>query len=209
MSLTKDDIINLADEFIRTRGFNAFSYADIAEALKVQRPAIHYHFPTKADLGVGVIDKECQIISWQRYESKDLPGDIQLKKIVERFFDRSRKGTICLTGSLTPDYATLPLSMQLKVREMVDTILDWMTICLEKGRAEKRLHFQGKAKDRALTVISGLLSSLLLSRILGEDVFDRMIGRLLKDMDAKFRIAERSSPDKDNSIDDRLSRLWG
>jgi hypothetical protein len=68
---------------------------------------------------------------------------------------------------------------------MCRTILDWMTECLEMGRKEGSLQFQGSAADRALLVVSALLSSLLLSRVLGREVFDRMLRQLLKDIELK------------------------
>ena len=123
-------------------------------------------------------------------EGVDLPGDEQLKTLIRTFFSSSRKGRICLTGSLTPDYATLPPLLQDKVQQMCRTILDWVAGCLEKGRSEGRFSFDGKPEDRALLVMSGLLSSLLLSRVLGESVFDSMIGQLLKDINATFPVTE-------------------
>ena len=190
MKETRDEIITLADEFIRTRGFNAFSYADIAGIMDVRKPTLHYYFPSKSDLGISVIDKELEAMARLKDETKALPGDEQLKKLVGVFFNRSRKGKICLTGSLTPDYTTLSEPMQNKVQEMCRTILDSMAASLEKGRTERRLSFTGTAEDRALIVMSGLLSSLLLSRVLGDHVFDRMIGQLLKDMNAHFQVTD-------------------
>lgn len=186
MNDTRDQIITLADEFIRTRGFNAFSYADIAGIMDIQKPAIHYYFPSKTDLGISVIDRELEEIARYRDLHHDLPGDEQLKSLVQTFFSSSRQRRICLTGSFTPEYATLPDRLQDKVQEMCRSILDWMTACLEKGRAQGRFAFQGTPEDRAFLVMSGLLSSLLLSRVLGEDVFDRMIGQLLQDINANF-----------------------
>jgi TetR/AcrR family transcriptional regulator, transcriptional repressor for nem operon len=190
MKETRDEIITLADEFIRTRGFNAFSYADIAGIMDVRKPTLHYYFPSKSDLGISVIDKELEKMARLKEEGEDLPGDQQLKKLVEVFFNSSRKGQICLTGSLTPDYTTLPEPMQYKVQEMCRTILDWMAACLEKGRTEGCLAFPGTAQDRALIIMSGLLSSLLLSRVLGAHIFDRMIGQLLKDMNSNFQVTD-------------------
>jgi hypothetical protein len=57
-----------------------------------------------------------------------------------------------------------------------------MTQCLEKGRAQQRLHFEGEAYDRALMVLSNLLSSLLFSRVLGGSTFQRMSKQLTKDL---------------------------
>jgi AcrR family transcriptional regulator len=182
MSDTKEEIVLLADNLIRTRGFNAFSYADIAGILNIRNAAIHYHFPTKGDLGAEVIDRELELIGHRREEWKGLAGDERIKKIMATFYGSSRKGMICLTSSLTAAYDTLPPVMQQKVVQLCETILDWVANSLEKGREEMSLHFHGKAKDRALLLMSGLLSSLLFSRVLGHSVFDKMMGQFLKDL---------------------------
>ena len=54
---TRDEILKVASHLLQTRGFSAFSYAHIAETLNVKPAAIHYHFPTKTDLGLALIEK--------------------------------------------------------------------------------------------------------------------------------------------------------
>jgi len=179
---TREKIVELADQLIRTKGFNAFSYADISAPLAIRNAAIHYHFPSKADLGISVIDHEMEQFAAQKCKWEQLPEDEQLKKLFGVFRQRSKQGTICLVGSLTPDYDTLPASMQQKVREMCATLLSWVAQCLEKGRAHRRFDFEGSAEDRALLVMSNLLSSLLFSRVLGGNIFGRMSDRLAKDL---------------------------
>ena len=44
---TSARILDIAERLVQTRGFNAFSYADIAAALHVTKATLHYHFPTK------------------------------------------------------------------------------------------------------------------------------------------------------------------
>ena len=56
-SETAGKILDLAEELIQTRGCSAFSYQDIADALKIRKASIHYHFETKADLVTAVIDR--------------------------------------------------------------------------------------------------------------------------------------------------------
>ena len=187
---TKDEIIYLADQLIRKRGFNAFSYADIAGPMDIRPPAIHHHFPVKSDLGISVIDKELQRIASLRADFAGLPGGERLKKIVEGFYHSSRQGSICLTGSLTPDYETLSSPLQTSIREMCDATLALMTDCLKKGRKDGSLSFKGDAADRALLVLSSLLSSLLFARVLGEEVFDRMIDQLFADLGSPVRVAQ-------------------
>ena len=52
---TRKKIVVIADQLIRNKGYNAFSYADIASKLNIKNAAIHYHFQSKAVLGKAVI----------------------------------------------------------------------------------------------------------------------------------------------------------
>ena len=185
MAETKDKIVTLADKLIRVKGFNAFSYKDISEPLQMKNAAIHYHFPTKSELGMEVVEKEMRSLEQNAAKWKDLPEDGQLVKFCGVFREHCNKGNVCLMGSLAPDYGTLSPEMQEKVQQMAKAILSWMTCCLEQGRKHKRFHFKGDAGDRALLVISNLQSSLLLSRVLGPSAFNRISRRLLQDLGAK------------------------
>ncbi|MFY0255748.1 TetR/AcrR family transcriptional regulator [Chitinophaga sp. 30R24] len=182
MSETKDKIVFMADKLLRTRGYNAFSYKDIAGPLAIKNAAVHYHFPVKEDLGVAVIAQEIAGFKANTAKWKNLPEQEQLAQLFGVFERYCREGNICLMGSLAPDFETLAPAMQAKVQEMSDNILQWLTNCLEQGRKYKRLHFKGPAEIRALIVISNLQSSLLLSRVMGSTAFHRISTQLLEDL---------------------------
>src|ERR1700733_8531548 len=50
-------ILNVAERLAQTRGYNGFSYADISAQLGVTKASLHYHFPTKAELGRALIER--------------------------------------------------------------------------------------------------------------------------------------------------------
>ena len=52
---TASRILNVAERLVQVRGFNGFSYADIAVELQITKAALHYHFASKADLGEALI----------------------------------------------------------------------------------------------------------------------------------------------------------
>src|ERR1700733_7764161 len=54
---TSQRILDIAERLLQTRGYNAFSYADIAHALHITKASLHYHFPTKAELGKRLIER--------------------------------------------------------------------------------------------------------------------------------------------------------
>ena len=52
-----DRILDVAERLAQTRGFNGFSYADVADELGVTKASLHYHFASKADLGGALLDR--------------------------------------------------------------------------------------------------------------------------------------------------------
>jgi len=50
-----EKILNAANSIMVQRGYSAFSYADISEAVGIRKASIHHHFPTKAGLAVAVL----------------------------------------------------------------------------------------------------------------------------------------------------------
>lgn len=187
---TSDEILSLADRLIRRKGFNGFSYADLASIMQVRNAAIHYHFPSKTGLATTVINKELHTVVNGRLEGTHLPGNEQLKNIVTMFFQRSLSEQLCLPGSLAAEYLTFTDEMQEKVREMCRDYQQWMAEILEKGRRDRSLYFEGSPADRALLVLSVLMSSLLLCRVMGRQIFDQTIDQLLKDLRAGFGVAD-------------------
>ena len=55
--LTATRILDAAQALVQQRGYNAVSYGDLAEALDLTTAAIHYHFPSKADLGQALVGR--------------------------------------------------------------------------------------------------------------------------------------------------------
>ncbi len=52
---TATQILDVAERLVQNRGFNGFSYADVASELGISKPSLHYHFASKADLGEALM----------------------------------------------------------------------------------------------------------------------------------------------------------
>ena len=50
-------ILDIAERLVQIRGFNGFSYADVAAELQITTAALHYHFTGKPQLGLALIDR--------------------------------------------------------------------------------------------------------------------------------------------------------
>ena len=52
----RDQILVSAQRLVQQRGFNGFSYADIAVEVGIRKASLHHYFPTKTDLGLALIE---------------------------------------------------------------------------------------------------------------------------------------------------------
>src|SRR5437764_10540700 len=71
---TAERALDVAERLVQTRGFNNFSYADIATELGITKPSLHYHFPGKAELGQALITRYSERFSEALAQiDRDLP----------------------------------------------------------------------------------------------------------------------------------------
>ena len=52
---TAEKILDVSERLVQLRGYNAFSYADVAKAVGIRKASLHHHFATKADLGRALV----------------------------------------------------------------------------------------------------------------------------------------------------------
>ena len=163
--------MELGEMLIRTKGYHAFSYQDISGPLAIHNAAVHYYFPAKADLGAAIIDRSMAQFGELTTRWNHLPAEEQFKLFTQIYLASRQQGWVCLMGALSPGYDTLPGSMQAKLRQMGEEILDWLTGCLQKGKAAGVFGFGEPTRQKAQLIVSCLLSSLLLGKVMGETLF--------------------------------------
>lgn len=171
MNDTRNEIVRLAGQLIRSIGYNAFSYADISKELNIKNAAIHYYFPSKSDLGVEVIRRNLAAFTENVKAWENLDYRKQLKSYLTMHDSFVHNYWVCIVGSLAPSYDTLPENMQIELQKLVNTILEWLTNLLEKGRENKVFIFTESARTKAFIIHSALLSALQMNKVLRNDVY--------------------------------------
>ena len=133
MNDTRSEIIRLGSELIRSIGYNSFSYADISKALNIKNAAIHYYFPSKSDLGVEIIRKNLNAFNELTRTWESLDYKSQFSNYIHMHDSFINNYWVCIVGSLSPSYDTLPENMQKELQGLVNTILKWLTALLDNG----------------------------------------------------------------------------
>jgi AcrR family transcriptional regulator len=171
MKVTKDEIVNRADNLIREVGYNNFSYTDISVPLQIKNASIHYHFPSKSDLGVEVIKRAMERFIADSAVWRTLTYRQQLAKIVETYSQKQRAHCVCLVGALSPVYDTLSPELQQELKISVTLLLDKLVDVLTKGKKSGEFNFPESQKAKACMIQSSLIASLLLDRVLQNGIF--------------------------------------
>jgi len=163
---TAAQILDTAEGLVQERGFNGFSYADVARELGVTKAALHYHFASKAELGDALIDRYAERF-FAALSTLDDGGSDALEKLrayAQLYADVFRDDRMCLCGMLAADYATLPEPMRERVVRFFDDNEVWLTRVLEDGRKAGTIRFDGPARPVARTLIGGLEGAMLVAR---------------------------------------------
>ena len=181
---TATQILDVAERLAQTRGFNGFSYADIAEELGITKASLHYHFPSKADLGRAIIERYSRQfgVALAAIPAHGVEAPAALQRYVEIYADVLRDGRICLCGMLAAEYTTLPNGMQQAIRAFFDSNEAWLARVFDSGARAKELAFEGDPKDAARLLTAALEGAMLLARSYGDPArFARAAAHVLRE----------------------------
>lgn len=184
---TSQRILDIAERLVQTRGFNGFSYADIADALKVTKASLHYHFPAKADLGKRLIERYERnfVAALENIDEESADAAEKLRRYAEIYTDVLRNNRMCLCGMLAAEFATLPKPMREDMRHFFDENERWLTAVLQEGKRDRSLKFSGSATEVAQSLIGSLEGAMMIARSYGDPArFKTVCARLLGDLAA-------------------------
>ena len=165
---TRRELLDLAETLVRTRGYNGFSYRDLAEQIGIKTASIHYHFPTKGDLGEALIENEREVFA--RNLAQLDAAETDPRRRLERFIQLFQASTIgcdnrmCLGAMLAAEQETLPDAMGQAVRRLFAANEAWLAKLLEEGRNKRQFRFKGSADVAARSLFSSLEGALLTAR---------------------------------------------
>jgi TetR/AcrR family transcriptional regulator, transcriptional repressor for nem operon len=165
---TAIQILDVAQELVQTRGYNAFSYRDLAERVGIRTASIHYHFPVKADLGKALMARyHAAVMAALEGIEAAVPTDPPEKlrryaSVLEGVLTCGDR--VCLGGMLASDYATLPADLQREVRRFIDANEAWLEGVLASGRNSGVFSFPGEPRSVATGLFSGLEGAMLVAR---------------------------------------------
>ncbi|MBI5179503.1 MAG: TetR/AcrR family transcriptional regulator [Nitrospinae bacterium] len=168
---TKEKIIELATALVEAKGYNGFSYQDISDILKIKKASIHYHFPSKEDLGLAVFDafrKGVDAYIEQSFFEKLSPthklhGYFQYHADIAAQAANDCSKISCI-GAMASEWNILPEKLREKVEEFNKWHVRFIVSILEEGIAKGEFKQNGAVEDTAMYVIASTKGALLMAR---------------------------------------------
>lgn len=174
---TREQLLDLAQELVQTRGYNAFSFRDLAERLGIKTASIHYYFPTKADLGHALLHRYCNHLHGVLEEiaaptrgNKPPTAKRQLERFMNILYDNLTTGNrMCPGGMLAAEHPTLPESVQQEVQRFFLECEAWLATVLADGRKSGELAFTGTPAATARALLASLEGAMLAARTFNDE----------------------------------------
>jgi TetR/AcrR family transcriptional regulator, transcriptional repressor for nem operon len=167
---TATQILDVAERLAQSRGFNGFSYADIAAELRLTKAALHYHFAGKAELGEALIARYSArfAAALVALDTRAISAPSRLEGYANLYLDVVRDKRMCLCGMLAAEYQTLPERMQDAVIQFFDANEAWLRGVVDQGQQEGTLHAGGSPMEIARAIVGGLEGAMLVARSYGD-----------------------------------------
>lgn len=169
-------IIAAAEDMVREGGYNNFSFRTIADKVGIKSASVHYHFPTKEDLGVAVAEHYTDRFLEALGDPAELAasGNNPIAAYVAAFrsaLEQDKK--MCLCGLLGAEIKGLPDGVVEATRAFFQKNVAWLTTALETV---------GTSSDPvadAFQTVALLEGALITANVLDDiSAFDKAVSRL-------------------------------
>jgi TetR/AcrR family transcriptional repressor of nem operon len=159
----KEAILAAAKRAAQAHGYGGLNFRDLAAEVGIKSASIHYHFPTKADLGAAVArryrEDTTAALDALRAEAPD--ALTALRRYPETFRHALLAGNrMCLASFLATEHDDLPEPVLQEVLAFMEANVAW----LARQINEAGLVRAAEAEQRARAVMAAIAGAQLMAR---------------------------------------------
>ncbi|MGC1487908.1 MAG: TetR/AcrR family transcriptional regulator [Albidovulum sp.] len=169
---TRTALLDSAEQAARTRGFDGFSYADLAKDVGIRKASIHHHFATKAALSMALmrryragIEAACADI-----ERSHPTGAARLGALIGLYRDALQGGkSLCLCVSFSASRESLPAEVIVEIDHFRQAVINWIKMVFATGQSDRTIAGVVDPQEEAAATLALLEGAQLAARA-GESV---------------------------------------
>lgn len=186
---TAERIVGEGRRLIMTRGYNGFSYADVAEAVGIRKASIHHHFPGKNDLAIAVLEQSRSVIRSQvRQLAEGEPEAADQLRFYVGYWERcilDDSAPFCVAAMLAAELPSLPDDLALSVRGHFAELSEWMASVLALGVRQGSVSLARSPEEEADAFMSAVYGAMLSARAFADprrfaSITETLLARVLR-----------------------------
>lgn len=166
---TKENILCEARKLLIVKGFHNTSISDIINATGVKKGNLYYHFASKEDLGLAVLEdaKEefCKILD------ESFEGNTPFEKIIksiETIFDLMKKANLaggCLFGNTALEMTDNNKSFADIIQSVFDCWVDKLEDFIVQGQKDSSVSNTSDSHLLAKLIVSSIEGAIMMARV--------------------------------------------
>ena len=161
-------ILDEGRQLIMKRGYNGFSYADIAAAIGIRKASIHHHFPGKNDLVTAVVEQSRAIIRSQvELLANAEPDALEQLRAYAGYWERciaDDSAPFCIAAMLAAELPSLPEDVAEAVKAHFVELSAWLAHILALGVRQGSVVLVASPEDEAEAFMSAIYGAMLSAR---------------------------------------------
>ncbi len=164
---TKTALLDYAERHARQRGLDGFSYADLARDVGIRKASIHYHFPTKADLALALMQRYRTQFHTRLHDIKIAGGTAaaQLDAYVTLYRAALHGGTqLCLCVAFSAGRESLDAPVLAELATFHTNSLAWLEDVFDKGQQDGSLHVNPNSSSQAAACLAQVEGAQIMAR---------------------------------------------
>jgi TetR/AcrR family transcriptional repressor of nem operon len=164
----KQELLKAAEDKVRQGGYSNFSFRELAADVGIKSASVHYHFPTKADLGAELARQYTDNFMEALGDPEVIINDGN--KPIEAYAGLFKKALIadkkmCLCGLLGAESDCLPDKVKSETQRFFERNLAW----LERAhQLEKKVSLE-QAQLLAIKTVSLLEGAMMVSKAINDN----------------------------------------
>lgn len=178
---TETRILDAAQRMMMQRGYNGFSFRDVAAEIGIKSASVHYHFPTKSDLGQTAARRYCDRFMSVLLETEEHSLAARLGLYVSHFRRTlEQDGSMCLCGVLGAEASSLPEKVTNETKRFFAANREWLTSQLRRAQAGGEVDPAMDTETEARLFFATLQGAMLCAKTTAKiDVFDEIAAAAL------------------------------
>ncbi|MEP0191281.1 MAG: TetR/AcrR family transcriptional regulator [Erythrobacter sp.] len=163
---THERILDLAQQFIQERGYNGFSFRDLAKGVGVKSSSIHYYYASKTHLALAVTSRYRKNFAAATTQLREeIPAAPDLLKAYAQIFKSTLEDgkKVCLCAMLASDRDSVEDSVTDQVRQFFADQYGWLANVVADGISQGTIRDNVRPDDFAVLFFSALEGAMMVA----------------------------------------------